>query len=633
MASWRRVVVTALILLTCTVLGMTFFVLSQKVVDLSILERYNPGKPTLVLDDQGKEWTRFQLDRRDPVSIVHLPHHIIDAFLAAEDHDFFNHAGISWRGIVRSTLINLYNGKIVQGASTITQQLVKLLFFDAQKTFERKFKEQCYAVLVEHQFTKEQILETYLNHVYFGSGIYGVEAAAQRFWGIPAQELSLEQAATLAATVQSPSRYCPVQYPLSAQRRRNVVLSCMNKLGCITREQYEQTVQAPLTLRPQDREELAPHLKESLRLFLEGLVGKEKLYAGGLKVQTTINQDMQRKIQRLFAQQVRTMRKTIDANIDGALISMEVKTGEIKALIGGADFASSKFNRAFQARRQMGSIFKPIIYAAAVEAGHSLADTDVDEPFEMIDNNRVWMPQNFSGDFEGRMTLARALSHSNNIVTIKTLLNIGCERVKALGEKFHLPDLQPYPSLALGCIDITLKQGLASFNVFANNGMYVEPHYVLWVKDELGNKLYRYNVVQEQLMQPWVSGQVAKVLGLGMERMRQRLADRWIDSESIGKTGTTNECRTCWFVGATPALATAVYIGCDDNRSMGKQVFARKTAFPIWFGLHKEVGCHNKHFVYDQSLQELLIDLRSGYPVDDQTNPEHGVILVSGQAT
>src|SRR5579859_1710557 len=277
-----------LILVSSCLCGMIFFTFNTKIVDFSVLEHYNPGKPTLLLDDEGNEWARFELDRREPVTIDKMPQHLLHAFIAAEDHEFYNHGGISWKGIIRSLLINLYHGKRIQGASTITQQLVKLLFFHSKKTFERKIKEQFYALLVERQFSKEQILEIYLNHLYFGSGIYGVEAACQRFWGIEVKDISISQSATLAGIIRSPLNYCPLQFPFSSMRRRNIVLRSMKKIGAITNEEYQQATMLPLELREKKNDDIAPHLKESLRQQLEGMVGRKTLYSGGLIIQTSL---------------------------------------------------------------------------------------------------------------------------------------------------------------------------------------------------------------------------------------------------------------------------------------------------------------------------------------------------------
>ena len=251
----------SLCIATCLATGSLFYVLSNHVIDLSPLAHYNPGKPSILLDDQGEEWGRFSLDRRQPISLSEMPQHVINAFIAAEDWRFFAHGGISWKGIIRSTFINAYHRRIVQGASTITQQLVKLLFFDSQRTFSRKIKEQIYSILVEQQFTKEYILETYLNHIYFGSGIYGVQAASQRFWGKNAADLTIGESAVLASIVRSPNHYCPLNSTKAAQARRDVVLRSMLKLHSITQEEYTNAIAQPVVVITHDVSSCAPHLK------------------------------------------------------------------------------------------------------------------------------------------------------------------------------------------------------------------------------------------------------------------------------------------------------------------------------------------------------------------------------------
>ena len=479
----------------CGLIGAGYALVTTNWIDFSALEHYHPGKPTIVLDDQGNEWARFQLDRREPIPLAAMPSQLINAFLAAEDWNFFAHNGISFKGIVRSLVVNLYHGKKMQGASTITQQLVRLLFLDARKTMGRKLKEQLYAILVEQQFTKEQILQLYLNNVYFGCGIYGVQAACHRFWNKDVADISVSQAATLAGVMRSPAQYCPLLCPLSSQNRRNVILSQMRKLNFISQDEYDQARAVPLTLVNAPETQVGLHAKEMVRQFLEELVGKEQLYSGGLTVHTTLNCSLQQHAEQEFVKQVKKLRKEFFENLDGALISIEGATGEIKALVGGVDFATSSFNRAIQARRQAGSIIKPILYAAAVAQGMSFADTEIDEPMEIVQEGNVWAPQNYNHRFSGQMTLAYALSHSNNMVAIKTLLKIGPPAVVALATACGIRGpLYPYPSLALGCVDVTLKEAVAAFNVFAHNGIYVEPHIIRSVKDQWGKKIFKAEV-------------------------------------------------------------------------------------------------------------------------------------------
>jgi 1A family penicillin-binding protein len=606
----------ALIMLSAFLCGALFFVIHNHTIDFSILAQYDSARPSILYDDQGNVWGKFQLDRRDPVDGARLPQHVINAFIAAEDWHFFLHRGISWKGIIRSILVNLYYGRKVQGASTITQQLVKLLFFDSQKTFKRKIKEQLYALLVEQQLTKDQILHTYLNHVCFGCGIYGIEAASQRFWSKHAHEISVDEACMLAGIIRSPARYCPLVYPLSAQKRRDVILGKMKHLGFITPQEYEEFLARAVEVKDKSYDTFAPHVKEMLRVSLENIVGKTVLYSAGLHIQTTINSKMQIAAQDAFKTEMIKLREKFGDQLDGGMIVLDRKTGEIKALVGGFDFAASKFNRAMQARRQIGSIIKPLIYACAIEKGMTFADTEFDEPFELLQNGTVWAPKNYDKKFHGQVTLAYALSRSSNIVSIKTFLKVGAQSVINLAKKCRITtEFHTYPSLALGCVDTTLCEGAGMFNVFANDGVYVEPHAVSWIKDRWGARIYKATVDTGRVLDNQINGQVKSVLCLGPERVKLSYgANNWISSQAMSKTGTTNDSRTCWFIGSTPTLTTAVYVGFDDNRPMGNNVYPIHTAFPIWLAFNRVIDSPEKKFSYDPSLQVKVIDQHTGLP-------------------
>ena len=538
-----------------------------------MLEHYNPGKPSILLDDEGNEWARFRLDKREVIKLKQIPNRVIHAFLAAEDWNFFKHSGLSVKGIIRSSLINLYSLRKAQGASTITQQLVRLLFFETEKSFKRKIKEQIIALVVERQFTKEQILETYLNHIYLGSGIYGVEAASQRFWGKHIQDVTDDEAAVLASIVRCPQQYCPLYNPESTRKRRNLILKNMHSLGFISKDDYEKGRIKPIALLKRDNETLAPHAKETIRVFLEDLVGKEKLYTGGLRIQTTLNIKMQQAAEKAFKEHLKKLHKKFSPDLDGALLCIDGATGGIKALMGGLDFHVSQFNRALQARRQMGSAFKPLVFACALAAGKSFADVEIDEPITLTIHDQEWSPGNSTHEFLGPMTLAYGLSTSNNILSVKTFLTVQ-ERVMHLAKECSLTGaVYPYPSLALGCLEASVSEAAAMMNIFAHQGVYVEPHLVSWVKDEWGTKLWKKKIETKTVLSPSISSQVAKVLTLRIEQAKKAQPKKWCECDALGKTGTTNDAETCWFVGATPRYTTATYVGHDDNRSLGDQVF------------------------------------------------------------
>jgi len=609
-------------------LGALFFLFAKAPIDFSVLENYDPGKPSVVLDDKDEEWAQFQIDKRHPLTLSQMPEHLQYAFIAAEDWDFFYHRGISVKGIIRSTVKNMAHGKIVQGASTITQQLVKLLFFNSKKTFKRKIKEQFFSLLVECQFTKQQILETYLNHVYFGCGIYGVQAAAQRFWGVSVDKLTADQSALLAGTVKSPGNYSPLLYPLSSIQRRNIILGQMKKLKKLTEDEYQECKERPLNLYFTQKDTIALHLKEMLRGDLEGKFGRQQLYCGGLVIKTTLNSAMQKKAEKEFVDYFKVTRARLGDALDGGMMSIETKTGHIKVLIGGVNFFESQFNRAIQARRQQGSVFKPVLYAAAVKEGISMLDTAIDEPLIVQQGNQSWEPQNHDLQFHGSMTLARALSYSSNIISAKTILAVGPKKVAQLARLCGLTGPIPaYPALSLGCVDSTVYEVAAMFNIFANDGVYVKPEYLLWVKDKWGKKIYKTELYEKKVVEPKIAHQINQVLTFGLDR-KKKSSNKWLDSSAISKTGTTNESRTCWFAGSTPEITTVLYAGFDDNRSMGKWVYPVYVAYPIWMRFHKSLRTNIKKFAYDSSLKKVSVNITTGKIAPKDSGQEVFEVLV-----
>jgi penicillin-binding protein 1A len=609
------IIMFVIFFITAFFLGTISFFVHNHTIDFSSLQQNVEAMPSILLDVHGKQWGQFELEKRKYVLLESMPEYLIQAFLATEDRDFFKHPGISFRGIVRSLLINALYGRRAQGASTITQQLVRLKFLNSKKTFARKIKEQFYAILVEREWSKEQILEAYLNNVYFGYGIYGVQAAAQRFWGRDISDISLEQAATLASIMKSPQRYSPIHNPKNAILRRNLILKLMCDIGMIsvTEKKYAQEQELGI-IESTHSAMIAPHAQEMIRQTLEFMVGKEQLYTGGLIIQTALDIDIQQQADKAFKDHVVYLRNKLNKKVDGGLISIDTETGAIRAMVGGYDFKRSKFNRAVQAKRQMGSIFKIFVYSAALEQGLNLWDTDFDEPFEMEQNGSVWKPKNYNEMFLGLMTRAYALSHSNNIVTIKTLLQVGVENVIDVARRCHILSPMPaYPSLALGCVDVTPLQVVASFNVLANQGIYVKPYIISWVKDIYGHKIYKHYPVKSQAISSKIAAQIAHVLSFAITRLKKLfLKEGAINVQVFGKTGTNNDCRTCWFCASTPDLTTAIYIGCDDNRSLGKYVFGSKAAFPIWLNMQQEIAKNKTNFYYDLQLQNVYVNWITG---------------------
>ena len=585
-------------------IGIICFFLHNHTIDFSSLQQDTHAQSSVLLDCNGKVWAQFQRDKRSYVLLESIPQHVIDAFLVTEDRTFFSHPGVSVRGIVRSVIVNFCKGKKIQGASTVTQQLVRLLFLNNQKTFLRKIKEQIYAILVEREWSKEQILQAYLNNVYFGYGIYGVQAAAQRFWGIDIAQVSVGQAAVLASIMKSPYIYSPIHAQAKVLKRRNMILAMMKKFEYINQEEYQQSYDQPLCIKDPEAVTCAPHLKETIRIFMERLVGKHALYTQGFIIQTTLDSSLQQTAQDSFKNHIQHLRTTMHDQVDGGLITMDCVTGEIRCLIGGYDFSKSKFNRALQARRQMGSIFKIFVYAAALKQGLKFDDVETDEPIEMVQNGQLWAPRNYNRQFLGPMTRAYALSHSNNIVAIKTMLQAGVDHVIDLAKACHISSMiKPYPALALGCLDVTVLETVGAFNVIVNHGCFVQPHFIRWVKNNVGEKIYKTQVVKEQVMDSAIASQVARVLTFGIERLKRFYNVQNFDFAALGKTGTTNDSRICWFCGATPELSTAICIACDHNESLGQDIYSSKTAFPVWLKFCTKIAKPATNFYSDQNYR------------------------------
>jgi penicillin-binding protein 1A len=620
-------------LLFCSFLiGFFLFIFEYEWVDLSRIHCFVSARPSVVLDDEGNELFRFELDRRELVPYEKIPSVLVKAFLAAEDHKFFSHSGISLKGIVRSTIVNCLKGKIVQGASTITQQVARGIFLSNRQTMGRKIREAFVAFQLERRFTKQQIFELYINTIYFGRGIYGVEAASQRFWNKSVTQISVDEAATLAAVAKSARWYSPLNAPDNAKQRCNIILYSMFRLGFISELEYRDARAREMEIQNVvSGDAVKLYIQERVRMWAEKKWGKEALYRNGLKIKTTINRGRQDLAEKLFCKKIETLRPKVGESVNGGMISIEPSTGKIKVCIGGYNFKQSQFNRAFQAVRQMGSSFKPIVYAAAILEGIEMDTVMIDEPLEMQmpGCDVLWAPTNWTRKFEGAMTLSKALSCSNNIVTIKALLKIGVEKVIELARKFGLHrSLFPYPSLALGVAESTVLESVAAFNVFANNGVYVEPYMIEWVKDRWGKKLWEHQRSSKRVLDIKTNSKMINVLSFQLKKLRERLGYKsWIDAEVVGKTGSTNGASTTWYVGATPELTTSVYIGRDDNKPMGRYVFGMQTAYPIWFEFYRKLAFSNRQFYRDPALREVKIDWTSGHRAYDQDGRDTVVLL------
>jgi len=604
--------------------GALIYIAHYPWIDISVLSQLHQTPPSVVLDDEGNKLYIFQRDQREYISLSTIPQHVQNAFIATEDRQFYTHIGLSWVGIVRSLVYNVYYGRKAQGASTITQQLVRLLFFDQQKTFSRKIKEQFLAIIVEQQYSKEQILELYLNTLYFGAGIRGINAAAQNIFGKHVSELSVEEGATLAGIVRSPARYCPLLHAERARKRRNLVLSLLHTTGHISNEEMYSLQKTPLILAPSYHTNTS-HLKELIRRTLEEQFGRTALYTQGLVIKTTINQAMQETAEQIFHKHVTELRKVFDVPLDGSLVCLEITTGSIKALVGGYDYRQSQFNRATQSYRQLGSTLKPLIYAAALENGMHIQDVIKDEPWSSMDHGTLWQPSNVNHQFAGPITRAQALITSNNIVAIKTLLELGISRCITYIQRCGIrTSINPYPSLALGCIDVTTIETAGMFNVFANQGVYVPPHYISWVKDAAGKTLWTYRPEYVSVFSWNTCSTIISVLRHVVERWQNFLNLEPLSCEGIGKTGTTNDARTCRIAGSTPSWTTVICLGADDNQPLAG-MYSTRSALPLWHAFNNAIAQPKSRFSYAPTTQFSRIDPITGETV--YFEGEQGILI------
>jgi penicillin-binding protein 1A len=613
----RKIFFVGCVAVLTLALGCLTYLMHHPSVDFNDFFSPTISISSVIVDEYGVPLATFERDKRQPIQFAQLPQNLVNAFVAAEDRAFFDHSGISFKGILRSFLVNLYHRRVVQGASTITQQLVRLLCLSQERHYWRKIREMFLAFQLERQMSKQQIFELYVNNIYFGRGIYGVEAACRRFWAKSVTDITLDEAATLAAVAKSARYYSPLNAPDNSRQRRNIILYSMSQLGMIDALAYAHARSAPLTLSDQvEKNNIRQYLIEWIRQWVEKQWGREALYTQGLTIKTTLDSAIQEKAEEVFKARMTALRQKHGAEINGGMVAIEAGTGKIRASIGGYDFKESQYNRAFKAVRQLGSSFKPIIYTLGLLQGIPLNSIWVDEPLEIaLPGAKKWCPKNWTNRFDGPMTLLKALTFSNNIITIKLLKEIGYSKVIDYARRCGIMrNLEPYPSLALGIAEGTTEENAAAFAVFAQQGVYVRPYLIEWVKDASKTKIWSSKTERHRVWDQKTNAQMVRALQQRID-LTERRSGKHLDCQAIGKTGSTNGASTVWFVGATPEIATAVYVGRDDGKQIGAHVFASQMAFPIWYDFAQGLVAHKKLFYHDPSLHEVVINWDTGQVV------------------
>jgi penicillin-binding protein 1A len=496
------------------------------------------------------------------VPLKNLPDFVPKAFVAIEDRRFFNHSGIDPFGLARAAVANLARRGVAQGGSTITQQLAKNLFLTHERTVWRKLQEVVLALWLERKFSKKEILELYLNRVYFGAGAYGIEAAAQRYFGKPARDIKLAEAAMLAGLVRSPSRLAPTRNPYRAETRAQTVLMSMSELGFISESAAKNALVVPARVITHPGAASVNYVGDWIMDVLDELVGRVEQ---DLVVETSIDPVLQAAAEQALADELAARGGKFEVS-QGAIVAMS-PDGAVRALIGGKNYAESQYNRAVAARRQPGSAFKPFVYLAAIERGLTPDTVREDKPVVV----KGWKPENYNHEFRGPVTLTQALALSLNTVAVRLVLEFGPTAVARTAYRLGIASkLDPNPSLALGTSEVSLIELVSAYAPFANGGDAVAPHVVERVRTRKGKVLFaRAPQPLGRIIEPryvaMMNAMMRETLVIGTARSAQ--LPGWI---AAGKTGTTQDFRDAWFIGYTGRLVTGVWLGNDDSSAMRK---------------------------------------------------------------
>jgi penicillin-binding protein 1A len=532
-----------------------------------------PNETTIIYSYDNKILGKLYKENRIIVPLQKISPYLQTAVIVSEDKEFYNHPGISIRGIIRAIWKDLFvkikEKGAIQGGSTITQQVAKLIFLSPERTIKRKIQEIYIALKLEKYYTKQQILEIYLNLVYFGNGAYGAESAAQTYFGKSAKDLNLEESALLAGILPAPELYNPYKNMERAKEMRNIVLEKLYKEGYISEKEYKKALNSPIKLAQQKKAQfLAPYFFNYVVKELVKKFGKDMVYQGGLKVYTTIDMNLQSIAENILRKVIQTYGK--DYNVSqGALVSIEPSTGYIKAWVGGIDYSKSQFDRVSQAMRQPGSAFKPFVYITALQRGFLPSDLIEEREISYVFNKKVWKPKNYDGKLHGTVTLEQALKFSYNIATIILLEEVGVGNVIKNAKRMGIEsELEPSLALALGTSVVSPLELTRAYASIANGGFRITPISILRVEDSKGNILWENKPELVPVLDKDIVSTLVRMMKKVMEEGTGRRAN--IGRPCAGKTGTTDDNRDAWFMGFTPELCTGVWVGNDDySRTKG----------------------------------------------------------------
>ena len=557
--------------------------------DVRVLKGYVPIETTYIYDINGELIARLHGDvNREVVTLDRISPHLKRSVLAMEDAYFYTHKGIDPNGIGRAVLANFNAGGTVEGGSTLTQQLVKNLFLSNERTLNRKVAEAVLAMRVEQVFTKEQILEMYLNQVFWGKNTNGAETASQNYFGKSAADLTLGEAAMLAGTIQAPSVFNPVDNYTEAKKRQGLVLDRLAELGWSTAAEVKAAKAQKIVIRKQGisyEASRVPYVSQAVTAELEEKFGKDVVLQGGLRIQTTIDLKLQRIAEEVAADGHRDLVDRGAYADQLALVAVDPRTGFVKALVGGVgEFDKNQFNRAVLARRQLGSSFKPFVYYVAFATGNYTPDSVIDDsPMSIPDGDEPYVPRNYDNKFSGSITIRQAIAVSRNIPALKLGLEVGNENVVAICRKLGINSpMKPVVSLPLGAADVTPMEVAGAYAVFASGGYKSKTTLIARVTDRNGNLVLDNTPKPELILDPiavsYLTDALRGVVTNGTATEAQLSEGRPV----AGKTGTTSDFRDAWFVGYVPQLSVAIWIGNDDYSPMANGVTGGVYVTPIW---------------------------------------------------
>lgn len=594
-----------------------------------------PSEATRIYAANGELVASLYRENRDSISLAEVPKALQRAVIDTEDADFYHHHGISLRGVLRASFHNVREGAYAEGGSTITQQLARNLFLRSEKSLSRKIGEMLLAIQIERRLTKDEILERYLNQVYFGQGAYGVETAAQVYFAKQAKDLTLAQCLLLAGMIRAPSVYSPYEHPDRAATRTAEVAQRMVDLGDLTPQGMASVLAAPLDLAEQGEAGLigvrAPYFVSYILPSLIQRYGEDVLYKGGLRIYTTLDLTLQAEAEAALQQGIAdALRRHLDVH-QGALIVLDPRTGYIRAMIGGYDFRESQFNRAWQARRQPGSAFKPFTYTAALMRGIPPTHLLLDEPIEFkLSNDEVWTPENYDKTWHGVITARYALENSINVASIRLEQEVGPEAIVNIARRMGITSpIHPHLSLTLGTSDVTLLEMASAYSVFASGGIRAAPMGVVKVTDWRGKILEEHVPQRQVVLSPEVAYLMTDLLKGVILRGTGTAA--YLGIPEAGKTGTADDYRNAWFIGFTPYLVTAVWIGNDDDSPMNHVVGGAVPA-QIWATVMRKAtqGMPRDDWPRPEGIVQITVSGNSGLLAGPGCPNPHPELFIKG---